>query len=69
MKSGAYNNSMNIGDLITDLQWPEDGIGVILNIIDRRKKEPYLVLCTDGKSHWFSKNYIERGCEVISEGR
>ena len=67
MKNGAYNNSMNIGDLIKDRRRPDDGIGMILDIIDRRKKEPYLVLCVDGKPHWLPKKYIEKGCEVISE--
>jgi hypothetical protein len=58
---------MKVGDLIRDRQWTNDGYGLILDVLDRRKKEPYLVLCVDGKPHWLPKKYIERECEVISE--
>ena len=60
---------MKIGDLIRDKRWTDDGFGIVLEIIDRRKKEPYLVLCADGKPHWLPKKYIEKGCEVVSESR
>jgi len=58
---------MKAGDLIRDKQWPNDGYGVIAKVIDRRRKEPYLVLCANGKLEWLPKEYIEKGCEIISE--
>ena len=58
---------MKIGDLIKEGEWGE--VGLIINIKDRRLKEPYGVLCPNGKLLWFSKEYIEGECEVVSEAR
>jgi len=62
---------MKVGDLISHHRWY--GIGLIVNIKDRRFRiandKPYGVLCSDGKFAWFTKNYIEKECEVISESR
>jgi hypothetical protein len=54
---------MKVGDLVRDLEWGE--IGLVIEIIDRRKKEPYNVLCTDGVMRWLPKKYIEKECEVV----
>ena len=54
---------MKVGDLVRDLDWGE--IGLVVEIIDRRKKEPYNVLCTDGVVRWLPKKYIEKECEVV----
>ena len=58
---------MQVGDLVRDLEWGE--IGLVVSIIDRRRKLPYNVLCTDGVMRWLSKKYIEKECEVVSESR
>ena len=56
---------MKVGDLVRDLEWGE--IGLVIEIIDRRKKEPYNVLCTDGVVRWLPKKYIEKECEVVND--
>tara|TARA_A100001391_G_scaffold201111_1_gene187334 strand:- start:112 stop:288 length:177 start_codon:yes stop_codon:yes gene_type:complete len=58
---------MKVGDLVRDLEWGE--IGVVVSIIDRRRKEPYKVFCADGVMRWLPKKYIEKECEVVSESR
>ena len=54
---------MKVGDLVRDLEWGE--IGLIISIIDRRRKLPYNVLCTDGVVRWLPKKYIEKECEAV----
>ena len=56
---------MKVGDLVK--VYGEVGIGLIIEIIDRRKKEPYNVLCTDGVVRWLPKKYIEKECEVVND--
>jgi hypothetical protein len=58
---------MKVGDLIVDKKYPKDA-GMILKI-KNKGLEPYLILCTDGVSRWFSRIAIEDGCEVASESR
>jgi hypothetical protein len=58
---------MKVGDLVRDLEWGE--IGLVVSIIDRRRKLPYNILCTDGVMRWLSKKYIEKECEVVNESR
>ena len=54
-----------VGDLVQDKEYPKDGRGLIVEVRDRRKKDPYRVLITRTGTHWLSKNYIECKCEVI----
>jgi len=62
--------SMKVGDLIRDKRWPEDGYAVIIEIGDRRKRNPYRLYCFDnGMDAWFGKDYVEQECEVINESR
>ena len=60
-----------VGDLIQEKEYPEYGRALIIEVIDRRKRDPYRVLmklsCTG--THWLSKDYIERKCEVVNETR
>ncbi len=58
---------MKVGNLIVDKEYPKDS-GLILKIKEMGCG-PYLVLCADGVSRWFSRIVIEDGCEVISESR
>jgi hypothetical protein len=59
---------VKVGDLIRDIEYPGD-LGLVVEIIDRRKKEPYNVLCVDGVARWLPKKYIEKECEVVNESR
>ena len=61
---------MQVGDLIRDKRWREDGWAIIVEIKDRRKKNPYRLYCfNNGKDYWFEKDYVEQECEVINENR
>jgi len=62
---------MKVGDLIVEIEWPDDTPGLIVSVDeDDPDREPYKVFCVYHKSIIsFSRNYIEKGCEVVSEGR
>ena len=60
---------MKVGDLIRERDYSSDCPGMIVCIGDRRKREPYMVLCSDGVCRSFPKRYIETECEVVSENR
>ncbi len=61
---------MRVGDLIREKQFPEDACGIIVEVGDLRKKEPYKVFCPVwGETLDFEKKYIQEQCEVISESR
>jgi hypothetical protein len=53
------------GDLVIDHEWPTDGLGIVLEIRDRRKKNPYK-LATHLGTDWFSKEYVEYQCRIVS---
>jgi len=53
------------GDLVIDHEWPADGLGIVLEIRDRRKKNPYK-LATHLGTDWFSKEYVEYQCRIVS---
>ena len=59
---------MQVGDLIRDKQYPEDGVALILR--KGRGSEWrmtfYLVLQPNGNTEWFKPEYIENECEVVS---
>ena len=63
---------MDAGDLIRD---PETGdIGILVEIDHAPERhnhvgelEPYRILNADGHSYWFSAEYIEKCCEIISK--
>ena len=60
---------MQIGDLIREIEYPEDSFGLIVEIKDRRCRTPYGVLCPNQRIQWFTKVYIEEKCEVVSASR
>ncbi len=61
---------MKVGDLIREKQFPEDACGIIVEVGDLRKKEPYKVFCPAfGKTLAFGKKYNQEQCEVLSESR
>ena len=53
------------GDLVIDHEWPKDGIGLVLEVGDRRKKTPYK-LATHLGSDWYGKEYVEYQCRIVS---
>jgi hypothetical protein len=60
---------VKVGDLIREIEYPDDSCGLIVKIKDRRCRTPYAVLCPNQRIQWFAKVYIEEKCEVISESR
>jgi len=55
-----------VGDLITDEEYPDDGIAVVLEVRDRRKHfDVYRVAAPRG-SIWLNKDYIEYQCRLLS---
>lgn len=64
----AENRSLpKKGDLITDAEWPDGGVALVLEVGDRRKKRnAYRALCASGSTEWFGREYIEYNCFVIS---
>ena len=64
---------MKVGDLVKDKAYPE--IGLIVDKNDKSEIITYKVVCFDREHsylalpQWFSKEYIENDCELISESR
>ena len=64
---------MKVGDLVREKGYPE--IGLIVEKNDESDVITYKVVCYDGYHsslgvpQWFSREYIENDCELISEGR
>lgn len=54
-----------VGDLLTDREWPGEGFGVIVQILDLRLKDPYLVSCNHGDV-WLSKKTVEEECVKVA---
>ncbi len=62
--------SVQIGDLIREIEFPDDSCGLIVKIKDRKvSRTPYGVLCYSQRIEWFTKAYIEEKCEVVSASR
>ena len=60
---------MKVGDLIKDVDYPDE-CALLLKIRNTSYTEyKYFVLCTDGKSRWFKQSEIEGRCEVVVESR
>ena len=61
---------MQVGDLIREIEHPEDSFGLIVKIKDPSIcRTPYGVFCPNQRIQWFTKVYIEEECEVISASR
>ena len=60
---------MKVGDLIKDVEHPDE-CGLLLKISPGHELQyKYFVLCTDGKTRWFKPSEIEGRCEVVVESR
>jgi hypothetical protein len=59
---------VKVGDLIRDKEFPE-AIGIITYKDQYGDVNAYGVVADNGKFEYLSKDYIENGCEVLSEGR
>ena len=60
---------MKVGDLIVDKEFPKDPPAIIVYIDKYGDVNAYKILTPNGKLDYFSKEYIETDCEVISESR
>ena len=60
---------MQVGDLIREIEYPDDSCGLIIARKDSAEGEVYLVLCPTGRVEQFQPEYIEEDCEVVSENR
>ena len=55
-----------VGDLITDEQYPDDGVALVLEVGDRRREsDVYRVLAPKGVM-WLNKGYVEYQCRLLS---
>ena len=59
---------IQIGDLIRDIEYPDDSCALIVGR-DLKEGNVYLVLCPNGRIERFQPEYIEEDCEVISASR
>jgi hypothetical protein len=67
LKQKKENRSLpKVGDLITDVDWPDDGIAIVLAVKDRRKTKGTYLARTPSGTHWFDRDYIEHNCYIIS---
>jgi len=58
---------MKVGDMIRDKDYPED-IGMIAETKEESDGgKTYKILDLYGGMMWFSRYYIEEGCELIEE--
>ena len=60
---------MKVGDLIREIEYPDDSCGLIVAQKDYKEGEIYLVLCVNGRIERFQPEYIEEDCEIVSENR
>ena len=66
-KRKANQTLPQVGDLITDAEFPNDGLGLIIEVSDRRKnKDVYRVLPVRNPPMWLDKDYIEYQCRLLS---
>ena len=60
---------LKVGDLIREIEYPDDSCGLIVAYKDSDEGAVYLVLCPTGQVEQFQPEYIEEDCEVVSENR
>tara|TARA_Y100000310_G_C20670485_1_gene809993 strand:+ start:1602 stop:1781 length:180 start_codon:yes stop_codon:yes gene_type:complete len=59
---------VKVGDLVVDKEYPDEA-GIIVYKDEYGDVNAYGLMTTNGTFQYFSKQYIENECEVISEGR
>ena len=59
---------MKVGDLIRDKEHPGD-VGIIVAKAEDCAVNTYRILDLYGGLGYYDKSYVEKGCEVVSEGR
>jgi len=59
---------MKLGDLIRDKKHPKE-LGMIVEIERKNALLSYRVLNLHGDMTWFSRYYIEKGCEPVKENK
>jgi len=60
---------MQVGDLIREIEYPDDSFGVIVACKDKTEDGAYLVLCPNGQVEQFQSPYIEEECEIVNASR
>jgi len=60
---------VQVGDLIREIEYPDDSFGVIVASKDNTEEGVYLVLCPTGRIEQFQPEYIEEECEVVNASR
>ena len=68
------NEHLNVGSLVTDPNYPEDGVGIIVDI-DPTGRRHDLYACSDdiyrihsfvsGHGVWLDRDYVERECTLV----
>jgi hypothetical protein len=56
-----------VGDLVKEVEYPD--IALIVEVGCNQSHAPYRLLCPNGDYTWFSREYVEERCEVVSESR
>ena len=72
--SSKKNEHLNVGSMVTDPNYPEDGVGMIVDI-DLTGRRHDLYSCSDeiyrihsfvsGHGVWLDRDYVERECILI----
>ena len=55
---------IQVGDLIVEKEYPEDGVGLVIEI-DLNKDEGYRLFCNH-TTWWYDSSWLRKNCKVIS---
>ena len=58
---------MQVGDLIIDDRYPQDGHALILGIREHRTHRYQLFCLYNGAIDWFPTKYVENFCVVVKK--
>ena len=53
-----------VGDLVTDKDYPGEGYGVLVGILDLRTRNPFIIKCTHGTLYYSKKRMEEEIMKV-----
>ena len=52
----------DVGDLVQDITFPEDGMALVL---ERNRKGYKMFSLQTGRADWFEQSYVEEECEKV----
>ena len=71
----SQNEHLNIGSMVTDPNYPDDGVGMMIVDIDLTGRHHHFHACRDeiyrihsfvtGHGVWLDRDYVERECILI----